>query len=259
MYQIGIAGYGVVGKHVHGTFPAARVFDKYNGPKDDLTGCDFVFVCVPTPWTGKELDCSEVEAVVRDIQASVFVVRSTTYPGFIEHLSDKYGKQIVFQPEFIGESPNHSMSYLGQPNYIVLGGLPEVRRKVINLYSTVYNSNVSIRQMTSREAEVAKLTTNRAVFFKLMQMQELYDACEASGLDYYTIRDVVFGDDPRLDLGWSFVYPNNRGASSKCIPKDVVAWDAWASEVGADSVATKSLLKYNEYLLDKNKSPAPSE
>lgn len=171
------------------------------------------------------------------------MVRSTTYPGFIDHLSEKYGKQIVFQPEFIGESPNHSMTHLGQPNYLVLREVPEVRRKVINLYSTVYNSNLSIRQMTSKEAEIAKLTTNRAVFFKLMQMRALYDACESSGLDYNTTRDVVFGDDPRLNLGWSFVYPNNRGTSIKCIPKDVFAWDSWAREVGTDSIATKSLLK----------------
>lgn len=242
----------MVGKHVHRTFPSARVFDKYNGPKDDLTGCDFVFICVPTPWTGQELDCSEVEAAVRDIDASVFVVRSTTYPGFIEHLSEKYGKQIVFQPEFIGESPNHSMSHIGQPSYIVLGGVPEVRREVINLYSTVYNSSVAIRQMTSKEAEVVKLTVNRALLFKLIQMQELYDVCEASGLDYYTIRDVVYGDDPRFDLGWSFVYPSNRGASSKCIPKDVFAWDAWAREHSPESIATKALLDFNQFLLEKN-------
>lgn len=43
VYQIGIAGNGVVSKHVNGTFPSPRVY-KYDGPKDYLTGFDFAAV-----------------------------------------------------------------------------------------------------------------------------------------------------------------------------------------------------------------------
>lgn len=85
-----------------------------------------------------------------------------------------------------------------------------------------------------------------------MQCQELYDACEAAGVDYYTIRDAVYGDDPRQNLWFSFVFPNNRGANSKCIPKDIYGWCAWAESVGIDPKATKSLLDYNQFLLDRN-------
>jgi UDP-glucose 6-dehydrogenase len=102
------------------------------------------------------------------------------------------------------------------------------------------------------EAEVIKFTENRAIFYKVVQCQELYDACEAANIDYYTIRDAVYGDDPRMNLWFTFVYPNARGANSKCIPKDVYAWCAWAESVGIDPIATKELLKYNENLIKGN-------
>lgn len=252
MYTVGIAGYGVVGRHMHSIFPNANVNDKYQGPKDDLNGSDFVFVCVPTPLSGRSLDCSEIEAVVSETNAGCFVIRSTPNVGFTDYLARKYKKNIVFQPELLGESPNHSMGNLRQPEVLTLGGPPELRRQVINLYATVYNSKVKIRQLTRLEAEVTKLTENRAILFKLMQIQELYDACEANGIDFYTIRDAVYGDDPRFDLEWSFVYPNNRGANSKCIPKDVFAWSEWASREGYLPRATDAMLNYNSELLRLN-------
>jgi UDP-glucose 6-dehydrogenase len=80
----------------------------------------------------------------------------------------------------------------------------------------------------------------------------LYDVCEVAGVDYYTIRDGVYGDDQRFTLFWTFVYPNNRGANSKCIPKDVYAWCAWAESVGIKSEVTEKLLEYNKKLVDNN-------
>ena len=135
---------------------------------------------------------------------------------------------------------------------MILGGSQKDRREAINLYATVYNANVSIRQVSLLEAEVIKLSENRAIFYKVVQCQELYDACEASGVDYYTVRDAVYGDDPRMNLWWTFVYPNARGANSKCIPKDVYAWCAWAESTGIDPHLTRESLKYNEKLVNLN-------
>jgi UDP-glucose 6-dehydrogenase len=94
--------------------------------------------------------------------------------------------------------------------------------------------------MSNYEAEVVKLTENRAIMFKVMQCQELYDACEKHGIDYYTIREAVYGDDPRFNLWFSAIY-EQRGTFSKCIPKDVYAWQAWA-----ETKLTKDLLEFND-------------
>ena len=134
---------------------------------------------------------------------------------------------------------------------MIIGGDKEDTRKVIEIYQLTYNANVRIRQTTRREAEVIKLSENRAIADKVGQIQELFDVCEADGqVDFYTIREAVYGDDPRFNLWWTFVYPDKRGFNSKCIPKDVYGWCAWAEGVGYNPVITKAILERNEKWLN---------
>lgn len=248
---VGIIGYGWVGKATHKLFPEAKIYDKYvSGHQAPLPFCDIVFLAVPTPWNGTELDCSEVEDAIAQCSSNLIVIRSATTPGFADAMAKKYNKRIVVQPEYLGETPNHPMLSMSERQFMIIGGSPDDRRTVIDCYAKVYNANVSIRQVTNIEAEVIKLTENRAIFYKVMQCQELYDACESAGIDYYTVRDAVYGDDPRMNLWWTFVYPNNRGTNSKCIPKDVYAWCAWAESSGLNPQATLDLLKYNQQLIN---------
>jgi UDP-glucose 6-dehydrogenase len=150
------------------------------------------------------------------------------------------------QPEYLGESPAHPLLNENKTQFIIIGGKPENRRKVIQLYQTVYNANITIRQVTLLEAEVIKLSENRAISFKVSECQELYDVCQMSGMDYYTIRDAVYGDDPRFNLWWTFIYPEKRGFNSKCIPKDIYAWCAWAESLGYKPQITRAILEKNK-------------
>jgi UDP-glucose 6-dehydrogenase len=249
--KIGIIGYGQVGQATHELFPDAQIYDKFipEFQKPLNAAIDIAFLAVPTPWNGNELDCSAVEDAISEVTCDFFVIRSATYPGFADEMSRKYSIKIVVQPEHMGETPNHPMSVFSDRQFMILGGEPKDRRKVIECYSSVYNSNITIRQMSAKEAEFVKLSENRAIFWKVMQCQELYDACEAAGIDYYSVREAVYGDDPRLDLWFSFVYPDNRGANSKCIPKDVYAWNHFCESNGLDAFATKQLLEYNQTLV----------
>jgi UDP-glucose 6-dehydrogenase len=250
--KVGIIGYGWVGKATHKLFPDAAIHDKYNQDfASPLPVCDIVFLAVPTPWNGKELDCSEVEDAVSRCSSDLICIRSATNPGFADRMASKYKKRIVVQPEYLGETPSHPMLSMATRQFMVIGGDAKDRRAVIDCYAKVYNANIMIRQVTRLEAEVIKLTENRAIFYKVMQCQELYDACEAAGIDYYTIRDAVYADDPRMNLWFTFVYPENRGANSKCIPKDVYAWAAWVESLGITPYATNDLLRYNTKLCSR--------
>lgn len=241
--KIKIIGYGWVGKAMHTLFPNALIHDPELG-FSALETADVAFVCVPTPLKNGSLDTSLVEKVVQNTKEPLIVVRSTVMPG----TCGKYSN-VVFQPEYLGETTNHPMTDQKGRQFIILGGSPENRRKVIQLYQKVYNANVHIRQMTAYEAEVVKLSENRAIAFKVAQCQELYDVCEKAGIDYYVIRDAVYGDDPRFNLWWTFVFPDNRGFNSKCIPKDVYGWAAWAESVGYSPELTKAMLAINEKYL----------
>lgn len=244
-----IIGLGWVGKAMQKLFPDAVIYDPQLGFYDDVKAnkADVAFICVPTPLLedGK-LNISLVEGSVKWCECSLIVIRSTVNPGTCDYLSKKYNKKIVMQPEYLGESPNHPMLNPKIRQFLIIGGEPKDRRKLIDLYVTVYNANTHIRQVTAYEAEVIKLSENRAITFKVAQCQELYDACEKAGIDYYTIRNAVYGDDPRFNLWWTFVFPEKRGFNSKCIPKDVYAWCAWAESLGYEPEITKALLERNK-------------
>lgn len=246
--KVAVWGYGWVGKAQEILFPNALIYDpNLNlGNLDLVAGVDVAFICVPTPLVKNKLDCSIVEDVIKKCDAGVIVIRSTVTPGFTDSMAKKYKKRIVVQPEYLGETIDHPMANQKSRSFIILGGNRKDTRKIIELYQTVYNANTHIRQVTAYEAEVIKLTENRAIAFKVAQCQELYDACEKAGVDYYTIRDVVYGDDPRFNLWWTFIYPNKRGFNSKCLPKDVHAWCAWAESVGYDPKVTKAILRRNK-------------
>lgn len=271
--KVAIIGYGWVGKAMHKLFPEALIYDPlYIGPYDGtekmtedrgkINACKIAFVCVPTPnetdvedpnpFGEGRLNTSIVEEVVEWCESELIVIRSTVNPGTCDALMKKYHKRLVMQPEYLGETPAHPMLDPKTRPFLIIGGADTIdRRKLIDLYSAVYNANVTIRQVSNLEAEVIKLTENRAIAFKVAQCQELFDVCELANVDYYTIRDAVYGDDPRFNLWFSFIFPNARGMNSKCIPKDVYAWAAWAESLNYSPKLTRSLLEKNKEWIKK--------
>jgi UDPglucose 6-dehydrogenase len=250
--KVKIYGMGWVGKAMFTLFPEAIVVDPALGLASDEV-CDVAFVCVPTPCPKEgPLDMSIVEEVVSTAREELLVMRSTVNPGTCNLLAERYKKNIIMQPEYLGETTNHPMTDQKNRPFIIIGGKKKDTRKLIELYQTVYNANTNIRQVTSIEAELIKLSENRAIAFKVAQCQELYDVCELANVDYYTIREAVYSDDPRFNLWWTFVFPDKRGANSKCIPKDVYAWCAFAESLGYEPKITRALLNKNKDWLKQN-------
>lgn len=269
--KVGIIGFGIIGKAVWGMFKdkvETFVYDPVTpidrmektffccdavAAKPYIDDCDIAFVCVPTPhdkYNG--LDMSIIEKSVATFDPKLFVICSALQPGTADVLMKKYGKKIVVQPEYFGETINHPLVNLSQQQFLILGGTEEEVTKVIKLYQKVYNANVRIRRVTALEAEVIKLSENRAIAYKVSQCQELYDVCKAADVDYETIRQAVYGDDPRFNLWWTWVYEENRGCNSKCIPKDVYGWHKWATDNGMEPQLTEDLIEYNDKLISDN-------
>jgi UDPglucose 6-dehydrogenase len=253
--KVTIIGYGWVGKFMKQLFPDAYVYNEgaeLMGTREEANKGDIAFVCVPTPCPNEgALDMSIVESVVAWVKCPLIVMRSTVNPGTCDYLSKKYNKHIIMQPEYLGETPGHPMLDPKTRQFLVIGGKKKDRRKLIDLYTTVYNANMDIVQISAYEAEVVKLSENRAISFKVLQCHELYEVCELAGIDYYKIRDAVYGTDPRFNLWWTFIF-DKLGCNSKCIPKDVYAWRAWAESLGYTPEITNALLERNKKWLKSN-------
>jgi UDPglucose 6-dehydrogenase len=165
---IGVVGEGWVGKSMVELFPQAYVYDepqiKERLPESQvanaikcgreiLNKCEVAFVCVPTPnRPNGSLDSSIVEEVVGWCESDVIVIRSTLNPGDADRIKEDTGKRIVTQPEYLGETVAHPLLDQSERPFMILGGEPQDRRKVIEAYQGAYNANISIRQVTNKEA-----------------------------------------------------------------------------------------------------------
>lgn len=249
---VAIVGYGWVGRAMAEEFPEAVIYDEplWLGSREKVNACDLAFVCVPTPNPARgELDTSIVEQVVGWLTTPLIVLRSTVNPGCTDALRRRTGKHIVFQPEYLGETVAHPLLRMRERGFIIVGGEPGDRRQVIEVYQQVYNASLRIRQTDALTAELIKLGENRAIAHRVAEAQELYDLCEAAGVDFYEVREGVYQDDPRMSPYWTFVYPEARGFNSKCIPKDVYAIAAYARKLRRPLEVTEALLERNERYL----------
>lgn len=257
---IAIIGYGFVGKAMHQLFPDALI---YNGEKrhivikigkrkkivsyQDINQADVAFVCVPTPSKPDgHCDTSVVEEVVSHLTTPLIIIRSTIQPGTTEYLTKKYHKHIVFCPEYVGETVDHPLVNERSRTFLILGGDRTDTAKAIEVFQLVYNASIKIRQVTALEAEMIKYLENRHIAFTVAECNEAYDLCKTIGVDYNTIREAVYQDDPRMSPYWTFVYPNNRGFETKCIPKDIEAIAAFARDKKTPLEITEKILQVNK-------------
>ena len=254
MMKIGIVGYGHVGGAMHKLFKDAIIYDKIKniGTRAEINACDTVFVCVPTPQAKDgHCDTSIVEEVLEWITASLIILRSTVYVGFTDEMMKKYKKEIVFQPEYYGETVAHPFADLTDRSWLTFGGTKEGIDLAIRTYQTVVNANVRIYQADAKTVEMAKYMENAYLATKVIFCNEMYDIAHALGADYNLAREIWIAD-PRIGASHTFVYPNERGYGGSCLPKDVSAIMTQAREKGVDTTLLNGVADKNKKYKKKN-------
>ena len=226
--KIAIIGYGHVGKAMHHLFPNALLYDVIKNDdikwatKDEVNKCDVAFICVPTPMNKENGSCDThiVKEVISWCTCPLLIIRSTVPVGFTKAMVAKYHKQIVFQPEYYGETVAHPFVDLTTRQWISFGGEQSAIDQAIEVYQTVMNSTVRIYQADSDSVEMAKYMENAFIGTKVTFCNEMYDICQHLNVDYNKVREIWLAD-PRMGSYFTFVYPTNRGWGGSCLPKDI--------------------------------------
>lgn len=266
-----IFGYGWVGSFINQYFTEADIFSEefglYLHSSDEIIKAknfdshikdkkwNMGIVCVPTPVlkSGK-CDISNVEKVILNWidHIGIFLIKSTVEVGTTEKLKEKYKTQIVFSPEYIGETIYHSLTKHDPETFLILGGAPQDTHLVTQYYKTVLNSNAIIKQVDAKTAELCKYMENAYLATKVIFCNEFYDIAKLFNVDYDELREIWLLD-PRITRSHTFIYENNRGFSGKCLPKDIRALITSVDEKGAKALLMEFILKRNnDYRSERN-------
>lgn len=226
--KVGIAGCGVTGAALYNYFYNRgetnldiRRVDPAKEYNDSLTGCAFVFVCVPTPiLSSGSQDLSYLMQAIASVPDGILVVvRSTILPGTTKALAQSSGRQLAHLPEFLTERRatldmfEHKLLYLGADNFTneVWGGL-------IQLFP-----DKLILPVKSAEAELIKYTHNCFEALKVTYFNAVYDYCQNLGVDYATVREGALKATEFMSPAHTLVPgpDGQRGYGGKCFPDNV--------------------------------------
>jgi UDPglucose 6-dehydrogenase len=257
--RVGVVGGGVVGNAtVNLCGPETVVYDPYKpefaNNRDAINACDVVFIGVPTAMSDDgSCNTSIVEESVAWIEAPLIIIRSTVAPGTTDRLREQYHKRVVFQPEYLGETVGHLFGDMAEREFIVLGGPPADVSAAADFYKNYYNAMVRFYFCDAITAEVTKYMENAFYAVKVTFVNEFYDIAKAHGVDFNVLREAWLADT-RISRDHTFVYPDKRGFSGKCLPKDCNAIVQSSIDRGYEPKFMKACLAINQEFQKLNRS-----
>jgi UDPglucose 6-dehydrogenase len=260
--KIGIIGYGYVGRAFDNFFKNhydVSIYDPsyiMSCTKEDINKCDLAVICVPTPENADgSCNTSIVEETIQWLNTPLILLKSTVEIGTTDRLIKTYNKEIVFSPEFAGESkywtPDGFTNDVKQTPFFIFGGKKELCYKLIEIYTPITGPSKTYRVTDPINAEIAKYVTNTHLAMKVAYCNEIYDLCEKLGTNYYEVRDLWLLD-PRTTKSHTAVFTGERGFGGKCFPKDTKAMVKLGEKVGIDLSILKTVLESNKEQLKKN-------
>ena len=258
--KIGIIGLGYVGKLLCEFFLNKHeifIYDeaKHFATREQINTCDVAFICVPTE-SNPDGSCNTtiVETTVDWLTTPIIVIKSTVEPNTTKRLTEKTGKNIVFCPEYAGESsywtPYKFHSDMKEVPFFIFGGNRDICNKLIDLYQPIAGPTKTYRVTDSTTAEMTKYLENCFYATKVAFCNEMFDLAKASNVSWNELRE-LWVLDPRMNPMHTLVFPDNRGFGGKCFPKDTKALLKYSEKMGSELTILKSVIESNDRIRKK--------
>lgn len=213
----------------------------------DLSDCDFVFLCVPTPQDSDgSADLSYVIKAVKDLNKvlkkdAILVTKSTVPVNAWKDVASALQREdvtIVSNPEFLREGT--AISDFFKPDRIVVGSTnADKAQEVAKLYN---QKNITTIVTDNSSAELIKYASNSFLAIKLTFVNEIAALCEAVGAN---ANDVLLGMGQDSRIGNKYLQPG-PGWGGSCFPKDVRALKVTAENNSINVSLLSAALESNE-------------
>lgn len=238
MASVGIVGLGVVGAAIRTVLPEAAVYDPYKGESDfaSLLDRSILFLCLPTLYdpTRRAYDSSAIRQTLARLSEHAFaglvVLKSTVTPGTTREMSVEFpALRICHCPEFLSAATAVE-DFRAQTRLLIGRGRPSVDVSALEALFPTVPSTVC----TSDETEATKLFCNSFYAAKVQIFNELYDACQRTGMSYETIRTLMVGQGWIHPMHTQVPGPDGHlSFGGMCFPKDLSACVSYLESIGA--------------------------
>ena len=215
----------------------------------EVTGCEVHFLTVGTPQqVGSDAaDLSYLTAAVSalspHLQAGDLVVGKSTVPvGTARLLASDIAEvqplaSLAWNPEFLREG--HAVADTVRPDRIVYGihdgpsTFIDARAVLDSVYAEAIAAGTPVIATGLETSELVKASANAFLAMKISFINAVADVCTAAGADVVELADAI-GLDERI--GRRFLGAG-LGFGGGCLPKDIRAYAARATDLGADRIA----------------------
>lgn len=247
--KIGIIGKGFVGSAVNFGFSAQtgcdaeiKIYDKdktksTHSLDETINNSEIIFLSVPTPSNVDgtiHLDIlysalDEINKINKQ-KENIILVRSTIVPGTTRKIQEKFPNlNIVFNPEFLTER-SAKFDFINQSR-IILGGEPELTKKVAKLFRWRFGEFLPIIQTNYETAEFIKYMTNCFFATKVSFLNEMRLIADKSNVNWDTAIGGFVSDGRIGHSHLSVPGPDGKfGFGGSCFPKDIQAMIHFSKE-----------------------------
>ena len=208
---------------------------------------DVHFLCVGTPeGEAGQADLSFVyaaaDALAPYLTSECLIVGKSTVPvGTARQVLNRVRSmapggdliELAWNPEFLREG--FAVQDSLTPDRIVLGVTSDrASERLRQVYATPLAAGVPLLVMDLETAELVKVAANAFLATKISFINGMAEICEAAGADVIPLAEAL-GYDVRI--GRRFLSPG-LGFGGGCLPKDIRAFRATASDLGVSSVVS---------------------
>jgi len=247
---IGFVGQGYVGKNYADDFEQRghkvvryALEEPYVGNKEEIKGCNSVFVAVPTPTTPEGFDDSIVRAAIGLTRAgAAVIVKSTIVPGTTKSLQNQYPDRVIFfSPEFLSEATAAHDTAHPFENILGMAVDDAAHREAAERLHAILPPAPFSLTCDSTEAEIIKYAHNGSGLVEIIFFNLMYELAQKLGADWGPIEKALQADPFIANRYARPVHKTGRGAGGHCFIKDFAALcDLYAKEVG-DSAGNAAL------------------
>lgn len=254
--KIGLIGAGFVGTAVKNAYETYSMPIVVHDPAkgfvaswDELKSCDGVFVCVPSPTSKSgECDTSILKDVLENLTGmeGVIISKVTAPPSVYASLHVLY-PNLVHSPEFLVAASANEDYIHGLFGFI--GGTEHYTKIAEEIIRGGQRNLQEVKHCTIAEASLAKYTINSFLALKVSYMNQIYELCKASGIEFPNIVNLLQSEKR---LGTSHFHvpgpDRKRGFGGACFPKDTAALFFEGAKSNVDMSVLKSAIDYNKVI-----------